>query len=289
MHPETATDHAVVICSANRPDVLGDTIASLRRQVVRPTEIILSVPRREDVPQELWREPGIRIVIAPRGLPAQRNCALAELSPGVRLVTFLDDDIELAPAYLERIRAFFAKHPEIALADGELVRDGGIGRPDALRLLAAQPEPAGRFAYTLNAIGCNMTVRREIADQVRFDERLRLYAWLEDADFTRRCLALGRCARCDAQAVHLAVPGGRISGRQFGFAQIMNSYYLKRKGQMSFAGLLRRHWGRAVAANLWGALARDHAVDRPGRLRGNLVAFSLLARGRCEPEYVERL
>jgi len=283
-------DHAVIICSANRPDVLADTVAGLRRQTVQPGEIIVSVSKREDAPQGLWHERGVRVILARRGSSVQRNCALDVLSPGIRLVTFLDDDIELDPTYFHEIREFLGAHPEVVLADGRLIRDGGVTRPEALRLLDTEVEPGEGFAYTLNAIGCNMTVRRRIADLVRFDERLRLYAWLEDADFTRRCLAHGRCARCAAaRAVHLAVRVGRVSGKQFGFAQIMNPYYLKNKGQMSFIGLFGRHWGHAIAANLWGTLARDRSVDRLGRLKGNLIAFSLVARGRCEPEYVERL
>ncbi len=284
-------DHAVIIASSGRSAILADTLASLARQSALPGQVVLSVPRPEDAPAPGPAGPlAVEVAITRKGSSTQRNDGLDRLRPDIALVTFLDDDVELEPGYLAAVRGFLDRHPEVAIADGTLLRDGRIDRAQAIRIVEEAPPPGAGFAYTRNAYGCNMTVRRAVADAVRFDERLKLYAWLEDADFTRRCLAHGRCAQVEAaRLVHLFAKAGRVSGRQFGFAQITNAYYLKRKGQMSTAGLLRRHWMPAVLANAWGTLARDPEIDRLGRLRGNLVAFARLASGRCEPEYVEKL
>jgi GT2 family glycosyltransferase len=135
-----------------------------------------------------------------------------------------------------------------------------------------------------------MTVRRAVADRVRFDERLRMYAWLEDADFGRRCLAYGKCANAaSARIVHLAEKTGRLNSRQFGFAQVMNPYYLNKKGVVSRSALFWEHWGRALASNLIHFFSNDPERDRVGRIKGNAIALFFIARGRCEPEYIEKI
>jgi hypothetical protein len=58
---------------------------------------------------------------------------------------------------------------------------------------------------------------------------------------------------------------------------------------MSRGQLLKQFWIPALGSNLVKGLLIDRRVDRWGRLRGNLTALWLLARGRCEPEYVEHL
>jgi GT2 family glycosyltransferase len=282
-------DHAVIIASANRPEMLGETLASLQRQSVLPALVILSVTRPEDVPPDAEAD-GIEVVIGRRGSSLQRNDALDRLPQGIEIVSFLDDDIELDPGYLASIHGFLTEHPEIVIVDGAVLSDGGVTRCEAIRIVAQAPPPAPGFVNSRNAYGCNMTVRRSVAETVRFDERLKLYAWLEDADFTHRCLEHGACARYfAARLVHMRTSVGRVSGKQFGFAQLTNSYYLKKKGHMSAIALLRTHWFPALSANLWGSLSGDRQVDRVGQLKGNLIALSRLARGVCEPEYVERL
>jgi GT2 family glycosyltransferase len=237
--------------------------------------------------------PGIEIVISERGLPIQRNTGLKFVAPQVSIVSFLDDDVELARDYLANIRSILDARSEIVLLDGAVVQDGNISRKEAIALLDQEKRSPGEHSdlrYASHAYGCNMTVRREVADRVLFDERLKLYAWLEDADFGRRCLAYGKCANAAAaRIVHLAVKSGRVNSRQFGFAQIMNPYYLTKKGVVSRSSLLREHWWRALASNLLHLFRNDQEIDRIGRIKGNGLAWYLILRGRCEPEYIEKI
>jgi GT2 family glycosyltransferase len=207
-------------------------------------------------------------------------------------VTFLDDDVELAPDYLVKVRTFLASHPEVVLVNGRLLKNGNVTRAEAIAIIdkASSQSPDESFKHQEGAYGCNMTMRRDTLTRVQFDERLRSNGWLEDADFSLRCGQYGISATYHGcRLVHLMVVGGRVSGTRSGFSQIMNPYYLCRKRLIGRRELVLRHWIPALRNNLVKLLLQDRRVDRLGRLRGNLTAFGLIMKGRCEPEYVERL
>ena len=85
----------VVVCSANRPDVLSETIESLRHgQSLQPAEIIVSVFNPAHVPEKIRTDPGVRVVVSSRqALSAQRNAAIKVVRTPYTL--FLDDDVEI--------------------------------------------------------------------------------------------------------------------------------------------------------------------------------------------------
>ncbi len=61
-----------------------------------------------------------------------------------------------------------------------------------------------------------------------------------------------------------------------------NPLYLLRKGSVSLRWTLHLT-GSNVAANTIGSLKPQGLVDRRGRLKGNLIAFTDLLRGRIDP------
>lgn len=288
---------AIIIPSVNRPLVLHDTICALSRQRRAPAEIIVAVPGDQHVLAETRALPRVRVVDAGIGTSRQRNDAIAALAPETSLVTFLDDDVELHRDYLDQIALLFAAAPDLVLADGHVLADGarsgGIERPRARDIAAAAITPpalmvegsAPELVY-----GCNMTVRRAILGQVRFDERLPLYGYMEDRDFAFQCARLGAVARCASAAlVHLGVPSGRVSGRRFGFSQVMNPLYLWRKGSYRSRGDVARQVLQPIVANAALALAPGQSIDRRGRLAGNCRALARVLRGRIAPEDVLQL
>lgn len=249
MHKHELHGHAVIIASMGRPEVLRDTLASLSAQTAHPGLIILSVTSNDDLPQDMDTT-RVKVVLGGKGLPVQRNTGIDQLPHHIEVISFLDDDVELDPCYLEIVHRFLADNARYVLVDGLVVIDAHVSRAEARTALCERNLRTGRVTSSENAYGCNMTVRRTVADRVRFDERLKLHAWLEDADFSRRCLAYGLCAQVsDARLVHLRAPAARISGKRHGFAQMTNSYYLKNKGQMSMTGLLLDHWAPALLSN----------------------------------------
>ena len=122
--------------------------------------------------------------------------------------------------------------------------------------------------------------------QLRFDERLPLYAWSEDIDFTHRIAKYGTIAKlAGARGVHLGVKQGRASGRRLGYSQVANPLYLLRKGSYS-AGRAARSVARNIAANCARALWPEPYIDRRGRLLGNALALLDMCRGRMRPERI---
>ena len=110
------------------------------------------------------------------------------------------------------------------------------------------------------AYGCNMIARFSAMPDIRFDENLPLYGWLEDLDFSARLRTKGRvveASRC--VGVHLGVKNGRSPGRQIGYSHIANPLcHLARKGSNRLAP--RAHHGRQGSRCQFGAILRARAV-----------------------------
>lgn len=124
-----------------------------------------------------------------------------------------------------------------------------------------------------------MAFRLSAARDLKFDERLVLYGWLEDRDFgaalAKRGGKLIKCA--NACGVHMGVKNGRVSGDRLGYSQIVNPIYLLRKGTMTY-GQVAGQIFRNVASNLSRSLRPEPFIDRRGRLKGNLRGFSDVMR-----------
>ena len=282
---------AVVLSTCQRSEVLAGTLASLARQTLKPDQVIISATSPSDLPALPSTMPEIQTVFGSVGLCFQRNRARTYLHEGVQLVFFLDDDVELARDYLEQMIRVFHKHPEVGLLGGNVIAEG-VTRTEAIQILAVvQPQNCDALHPVRSLYGCNMCVRTDIFLSVDFDENLRLMCWLEDFDWSVRAGMYGTTMyNSAALTVHLKVASGRVSGYRFGYAQVLNPFYLYRKGIITTIWeVLERHWIRLLISNLSRFILRDKKIDRIGRLRGNLRAFIDIACGRIDPRRVELL
>ncbi|HEX4770778.1 MAG TPA: glycosyltransferase [Bryobacteraceae bacterium] len=291
---------SVILCTLNRPRVLHDTILSILRQELLPQEIIVAVPSLEHVSSDTLALPSVKLLITPVGLCKQRNRALEELSEDTEIVAFLDDDIELSTHYLKEMARLFTTAPEVIIASGRMLHDGGRGTRITREESIARCQESDRsyelrplsFAPIDAGYGCNMICRYSSIKSQRFDERLPLYGWLEDRDFSYRCTVNRYPAVCldNAQAVHLGWRNGRVSGVRLGFSTVVNPIYLKRKTKMfSFHFIFIHYWVRCLIGNLIGLITRDSDYDRRGLLQGNFRGFWHLLSGKCDPEHILNL
>lgn len=293
--------HLVVgIPSTGRREILATTLRHLARQARPPDEVVVCVWSLDDIDQECLADlpcPS-RVLMSRRGSCRQRNRIL-DAVPQADVVVFLDDDFLMASSYLEQVEQLFAEHPDVAIATGTVIADGITGPGISInegtsRLEAAQvstdydPDPL-RTVYC--GYGCNMSVRMSAVDSgdLRFDEDLPLYGWLEDVDFSRMAARCGRVVKSTRlKGVHLGTKVGRTSGTRFGYSQIANPVYLVRKGTMT-----ARHAGLQVARNVVANAVKvwqpEPWIDRKGRVRGNLRAFADFFSGRLAPRNVERM
>lgn len=283
----------VAIPTLGRGGQLARLIDHLERQTRLPDEVIVSAPDESHVDLADTRSFPINLVFGRQGLTIQRNRALELAQDRCDVVTFFDDDFVPADDYLERIEAEFEAHPDYAVVMGDVIKDGarnaGVDWPEALSVLAEArlTLPLDRPVVDhVGAYGCNMSIRSRCIGNLRFDERLVLYGWQEDIDFTAQLRTRGRVVGIPSiVGVHLGIKAGRVSGVRFGYSQVVNPVYLIRKGTVpaSFALPLMM---RNIAANLLRSVRPEPYVDRRGRLRGNLIAMGHLLTGRVEPEYI---
>ncbi len=278
---------AVAIASRGRPDVLGAVLESLKAQTRPADETWVSVTSPADLPDDVHDTPSRRVVMARPGLTIQRNAIIDGVSSDVDLLVFLDDDAELHPCYLEQAEAFASGHPEVVLFTGKVLLDGAvtgeIDRDTARRALSTATLGSSVTARA-SAYGCNMVVRRDVADELRFDERLPLYGWLEDRDFSVRAARRGEVVRYDGCLLaHLGYSGGRQTGLRYGVQQTVHPEYLRRKGVLPLSKTVYFIF-RALLANLGPVGGRR--IDRPGRQRGNLLGLKEIARGDAYPHAV---
>jgi len=279
----------VGIATRQRAEILRETLAELARQARAPDRIVICHTTAQDVADIA----GPELLASPPGLPRQRNRIL-EAAGDADWVLFLDDDFFAAPEYLAVLEAVAAARPEMVVATGAVIADGakgpGLSVDEGRALLAADAPPADPSAVlpAFNGYGCNMAVRVDVvrAHGLRFDERLPLYAWYEDIDFTRRLGAHGAILRLPgARGVHLGVKLGRTPGRRLGYSQVVNPIYLARKGSFPWNHALPSA-GRHCLINLLRSLWPEPHVDRFGRFLGNMRGVWDLLRGRAAPERI---
>ncbi|TDL81110.1 glycosyltransferase [Palleronia sediminis] len=295
---------AVIVCSVGRPDCLRDLMPALAAQSRPADRVVLVVTRPEDAgfdPAPLFPEPTrAELILAPRGLPQQRNRGLDAVSGDCDAVLFLDDDFVPSRHALRGVEAGFDAWPDVAGMTGRLIADGihgaGFDMAEAARMVAdhdarTPAPPEGRAPRILRRgmaglYGCNMAYRMAAVGGARFDERLPLYAWQEDIDFAARVgrASGGDLVRTDAfSGVHRGAKSGRErAGRRLGYSQLANPWYLWNKGTMTarFAGRLAL---RNMLANHARSLRPEPWIDRAGRARGNWLALWDILRGRSDP------
>ncbi len=116
------------------------------------------------------------------------------------LLAFTDDDVEVAPEWVEAILGFFTAYPQYDAAMGRvLIPAAAQSDPELLaRLAAYRTVPVFDKGEVVREVremyGCNMAVRRRVFDRIGvFDERLGPGAsgLSEDLDLARRMIAAG--------------------------------------------------------------------------------------------------
>lgn len=287
---------AVGIATSGRAEILALTLGFVEQQSRKADKVIICPVAATDVPADAGSLVScpLEIVSASQGLPKQRNAIMAA-SQDADLLLFIDDDFFLDAGYLAATEAMFLEHQDLVLATGTLVEDGIHGpglAPDyaAKKLAEAAPLVPAKAALDpyYGVYGCNMVVRVAAARAIGacFDERLPLYAWQEDIDYSRQMAPAGRIVKTAMlSGIHLGSKRGRTSGFRLGYSQIANPIYLIRKGTLSvkFGSWMM---SRNFLANAAKSLRPEPHIDRWGRCRGNLMAIADLVRGKLDPNRV---
>ena len=290
---------AVGIPTSGRAAILRETLKYLRCQRRQPDMVVVCGTKTADVEAADIAFPGARLLLPPApGLTRQRN-AIIDVVSDADILIFFDDDFLPDVGYLAAIEHVMTNEPHIAVATGRVLVDGIIGpgltTDEGHKILTQNPPHAAASevnSRVFTGYGCNMAVRMALVQQngIRFDDRLPLYGWQEDVDFSRRLGAFGDIVQVEhACGVHLGVKSGRASGVRLGYSQVANPLYLssKRAGYPFRRAL--GHLARNIAMNTAKSFRPEPYVDRRGRLHGNILALADVVRGRIRPERVLEL
>jgi GT2 family glycosyltransferase len=292
---------AVIIATKGRPQEVSNLLATLALQTVAPDLVVVSACDSSDIASNAILAKNVEVIFGPPGLPAQRNRALTLALQKCDIVVFFDDDFIPSRYWLEHLQKLLATQSAVlgvtgqVIADG--VRSGGLEWSEG-QSIVNDADSFEKQHFTLNnrkmrntltIYGCNMAFRAESIRHLTFDERLILYGWLEDRDFASRASTEGRMIHTDAVwGVHLGINRARVSGLRFGYSQVVNPWYLLKKGTMTPLAT-GHHILRGFAANTFGLFFQNNHVDRWGRLKGNLVGVKDIMVGRWAPERIADL
>ena len=281
---------AVGIATAGRPALLAKMLRRLKFQTRAPDRIFVCGATEADLAGIDRESPNLILLTGPRGSSHQRNAILRH-AEGFDLIVFFDDDFVPCADYLQHFEGIMESNSDVAMTTGCVLKDGILGPglafevADSILKQAAHEPKTGELEPVYNGYGCNMGMRLAPVHHhgLTFDERLPLYGWLEDVDFSQRLGRFGRVVRSDAtRGVHLGAKIGRQPGARFGYSQIANPIYLIRKGTMSRRRALYL-MTRNLLANLSRCMRPEPWVDRSGRLNGNIRAIADLISGRLDP------
>ena len=286
---------AVLIATAGRPTIVAELVRRLNDQS-RPPEAIICVGAGEADIASIERARNVKAFVGRRGSAHQRNDALECGGADYGTIVFLDDDFAPSRFWLERVETLFAREPHYACLTGAVLADGlrspGIPAEEAWAIVTARdadPQRDLRIDPAVPPYGCNMAFRGAATHDLRFDERLPLYGWLEDKDFGERARLLGQYGQAmQLYGVHMGAKLGRVAGLRLGYSQIANPAYLVRKGSISARYALGLATGN-IAANLIHSARPEAWIDRRGRLLGNLIALADASVGRLRPERAAEL
>ncbi len=286
----------IIVATKGRPRAVTELLRFLEAQTLAPSVVLISATSAEDIESGHTTSLPVEYMFGEAGSSCQRNRALDRLADGFDLVVFFDDDFAPASTWLENCAQFFLTRADVVGISGALIRDGiksdEITWEEALQLLRENPPLAPEDCTVSDSIdlyGCNMAFRWSAVRDLRFDEKLVLYGWMEDKDYSRLAGRNGRLVIDNTLVgVHRGIRSGRVSGKRYGYSQVVNPWYLHRKGTMT-AGEAWSNILKALVVNGSKAVWPEKHIDRLGRFWGNLIGASLLLRGTCSPEKAAEL
>ena len=115
---------SVIVATHARPDSIRRLVASLAPELATGSREIIIAENGTPAPMELSLEgAAFKHLHEPRaGKCRIQNRAIADAAGESEILVFLDDDLIVAPGYLEAVERFFDTHREFAAMKGRILR-----------------------------------------------------------------------------------------------------------------------------------------------------------------------
>jgi GT2 family glycosyltransferase len=273
---------SIIIPTRNRPRNSEDLLQSILQQTQPPLEVIIVDDSDNDLTKNLVKQyegeftkigSKFKYIKGPKdGLPAARNLGV-KFAEG-DLILFLDDDTLLEKNVIQTLIFFFEKNPKALGVQPRILNVGGSSSDSkhvlslfqysilkvfmltysAENKLSVRRSGMSIFPSTLTRViaaqrlfGCCFCVKREIFTNFKFDENLKLWAYMEDLDFSYRVYKKNPdslFAIPYAKVVHKHSPEGRISSKTTIYMSIIYWFYIFFKDffESSILNLLAFMW-----------------------------------------------
>jgi GT2 family glycosyltransferase len=167
---------SVIIATHNRPESLRRLVASLAPEIAAGAREIIIAENGSPAPTKLSLEGApLKHLHEPRaGKCRIQNRAIADASG--EILVFLDDDLVVAPGYIEAVEQFFDMHREFAAMKGRILPaedpEKKVGQM-AVYLDLPIADQGEEVIEVRGVLGANMAFRAEVLKKVgQFDERL---------------------------------------------------------------------------------------------------------------------
>lgn len=260
---------SVVVPTYYRADDLSELLDSLLRQTVKPFEVIIV----DDTPNNtisalceeyktMFESVGSKLTYIrnprERSLTISRN--LGVKLAGGELIMFFDSDVILHPDYVEKILEVFRKYPNALGVQGWITnsKKGKLDRFSQILnrvfLLDRAAKDSCKFseypAILTKVINCeslsgaNMTYKREVFDELKFDESLKKYCYMEDVLFSHSIFKKypkGLFITPYAKCIHKSSEAGRIESKELKKLKNKHRKYVLVK-LFGLKGLLLYYW-----------------------------------------------
>ena len=298
---------SLVIATKGRPQPLANALESAARGLPADSEVIVvdgdPVRSADPVAADLrTRYPDVHMlyVASASGLARQRNVGI-DAAEG-EVVVFVDDDCTFESGLFEAFATAY-DDPTVVGATGRVdwgpssdrLGSNPYSRLRWLLLGGGRQGTMSRFGFRRPIVdaeqprdveympGALMSARREVAAEVRFDERLTEYSLGEDDDFSYRVSRRGRIRYQPSAVVHHHEFGwDQRDRRQLDRLQVVNRTYLFRKNfpqtlraRVEFAALLALLCAHRVLNREWSGLRGLVEGMRHVRRAGILSAESV--------------
>ena len=243
---------SVLIPTLRRPGPLRETLESILAADPLPDEVIVidgdaggSAATVVDELRPANGKPALKVIASHPSVTHQRNEGI-DAAEGDVLV-FLDDDVAIDPKLFATLARAYAEDGIVG-ATGRVIEPAAHrigGHQSVIRRILFTGVQEGFFApfgyprYVVDLDtkrevefmpGCLMSVKRDAARRIRFDEELTGYALAEDEDFSYRLSRAGRILYLpDAVVVHKKTGFATANALEFGRKVVVNRTYLFRK------------------------------------------------------------